>query len=389
MIILKETGKIPVFLVLLSGVNFEILLNKLDFSKVELMGVISETTDMQIKMPDGREVVVGSFADLDAFLQYADQDIYWVLYGIKRNLQDITKMSQALQAGGVRKEFIIGYLMLWNMLYWANMKYVKQTAIDCFATGISYAEVGLDLDCLPSWHGVNLAASSQDLYYGMKTAEYALGHDKDHRIKFCLIGLSPYSFLYDMAYSFAARPFCYQYAVVFQEFRKDHPQAAFFENALKPSWKQYFEQFSFSPDEVDIHLSKNRQNLRQDINAQDLIDFNMILKEVSGKYNADVLARNIDHMKAYVALCHEHHVVPIAFVLPFTKLLRRSYPADRLDLFRSILSFFRQTSGLHVIDLFDLELDYSHYYDLTHLNQKGATVVSEIINERVESILNE
>ena len=104
MIVLSETKKVPIFFILLNNINFDFFLNYLDFDKVDLIGVLTENSDMRINLPSGREVVVGSFADLDAFLQYADQDIYWILYGFQSHLQDISKFSEVLQASGVRKE---------------------------------------------------------------------------------------------------------------------------------------------------------------------------------------------------------------------------------------------------------------------------------------------
>ena len=384
---MSETGKVPIFFILLNTINFEALLNRLDFDKVEIMGVVAEDPDFQIKTPDGRDVIIGSFADLDAFLQYSDQNIYWFIYGLQSHMQDMTRMSEALQAGGVRKEFIKSYLYLWGLQYLNNMEYALTKPIDCFATGISYAEKGLDFDCLPNWHSVNLASSSQDLYYGLQTAKYLLEHKKDSTVKFCLIGLAPYSFLYDMARSFAAGPFSFQYAILFQGFRTDYPSAKLFDRILKPEYKEIYN--TFDGKEADIHYAKMRQRLRKLIPAQAFLQFRQELDEVSGKYDADILERNIKHMKAYVSLCKEHNVIPIAFVLPFAKLLRRAYPADKLQLFRSILAFFHQTMNLPCIDLFDMDLDYSHFHDLAHLNQKGATIVSTIINEQVKQILDD
>lgn len=384
---MTKTEKIPIFFVLLNTINFEVLLQCLDFEKAEVMGVLTDDADLQIELPDGREVIVGSFADMDAFLQYADQDIYWFIYGLQSHMQDMTRMSDALQAGGVRKEFIKSYLYLWGTQYWDNMKYAQAMPVDCFATGISYVEKGLDFDCLPDWKSVNLASSSQDLYYSLQTARYVLEHRKDKTVKFCLIGLAPYSFLYDMAKSFSAGPFSFQYAVIFHGFRTDYASSQLFDYILNPGYTEFYDNYDVK--EADIHYAKMRRRLRKVIPAQAFLQFRKELNEVSGKYDAGILERNIEHMKAYVALCKEYNVTPIALVLPFSKILRRSYPADKLQLFRSILAFFHQTMNLPCIDLFDMELDYSHFHDLSHLNQKGATAVSAIINEQVKQLLHE
>ena len=59
---MTKTEKIPIFFVLLNTINFEVLLQCLDFEKAEVMGVLTDDADLQIELPDGREVIVGSFA---------------------------------------------------------------------------------------------------------------------------------------------------------------------------------------------------------------------------------------------------------------------------------------------------------------------------------------
>ena len=72
---------------------------------------------------------------------------------------------------------------------------------DFFATGISYMLTGLCLDEMRPWIGAKLAASSQDLYYSYQMAKYFLNRRQADKIKFCLIGITPYSFPYRMSLS--------------------------------------------------------------------------------------------------------------------------------------------------------------------------------------------
>lgn len=384
---MENEKKIALFFVLLSTQNANYFLSKLDPQKVEIIGVLTEETDFRVQVSPWEDAMVCSLANLDAFFSCSQENVYWVMYGFKSHIRDMTKMSDFLQAAGVRKEFIVNYIIRWDDFYLDNMLYVRQMSIDYFVTGISYAAIGLDLDCIPSYHGVNLAAISQDLYYSYRTAEYAVAHDLAKRIKFCLIGLAPYSFLYDMSRSFAAGPFSFQYAMIFQGFREEYAAASFFNSTLKESCFHSFSKMQLDSLGADLHYSKMRQSREQTLSLSSLLDFKDELRDVEGKYDRDALACNIRVMEKYLSMCRQREIRPIAVVLPFTKALRKAYPEDKLQLFRSLLLHFQVTMGLEVVDLFDVDLDYTHFLDLSHLNMKGARVVTRIVEKHLQAIL--
>ncbi|MFT8351708.1 hypothetical protein [Clostridium saccharoperbutylacetonicum] len=71
--------------------------------------------------------------------------------------------------------------------------------IDSIITGLSYAECGIDLNTLKN-KALNFALSGQDIYYDYNIAKNVIEGTKN-KIKNVIIGLSYYSFQYDLSLS--------------------------------------------------------------------------------------------------------------------------------------------------------------------------------------------
>lgn len=129
-------------LVSLTLAGLEDMLGKLDFSRVELVALMTDSSeDIDVRI-GGRRISFYSFAELDILVQ--------------------------------------------ELL---------------FATGISYMMAGLSVDDMPLGFGVNLAASSQDIYYSLEIAKRVLLQNP--KVRYAFIGLSPYSFSYSLRDSFS------------------------------------------------------------------------------------------------------------------------------------------------------------------------------------------
>lgn len=82
-----------------------------------------------------------------------------------------------------------------------TLDYYKRNSaeIQMFATGLSYADEAL-IPVLFKYKLVNFAYGGQDLYYDFQVAKHAVLYGGGHStLRYALVGLAPYSFMYDLS----------------------------------------------------------------------------------------------------------------------------------------------------------------------------------------------
>lgn len=85
--------------------------------------------------------------------------------------------------------------------YRMNYNYIdSKRDFEGIITGISYHEVGINTKCLDNKF-FNFSISGEDLFYNYKRAEQFISENKNHTIKYTVLGLSYYSFQYDLSKS--------------------------------------------------------------------------------------------------------------------------------------------------------------------------------------------
>ena len=97
------------------------------------------------------------------------------------------------------------------------MSYFKENPdkFKTFITGDSHLVFGVDIDSF-SLPTINFARGSQDLYYDYKIAKYAMQFNKG-TIKYAIIGLSVYSFNWDVSQSYRESWRLLQYYLFFKD----------------------------------------------------------------------------------------------------------------------------------------------------------------------------
>ena len=352
----------------------------MDFSHLQLLAIFS-TQNIDIAINE-QKIPVYNFSLLPASI---NQDVYWLICGYQVHMREIGKMSHLLQHLGVPQEFILNFTPACSGTYLGNLKLALTTPqLDFFATGISYMEVGLDIEQFSGLHGINLSSTGQDLYYGYQTARYLLQH-REKKPRFCLIGLSPYSFGYDIAHSFSAQFYLFQYALVFHEWPEDCMATPLYKAFCSENFQQQFQWITKA--DADPNYQGIKQGFSPDIIPRDLLNFEQELQDISGKKAPTCVNKNIQVLTDYLTLCQQHEVLPILLVLPFSPLIRSHYPGDELQQFYILLAYFQAKYAVTLLDFFQEPLDYTHFYNLTHLNQKGAAVISQKINHAIKNMI--
>ena len=242
--------------------------------------------------------------------------------------------------------------------------------------GISYAEVGLDLKYIP-YKGVNFAGSNQDLRQGYLTAKYIFEHVQPGTIKFVLIGLAPYSFRYDNPESFSVCPRNLQYMLTLNA-----PPQNVHDNLLlalvRDNVKNIFTQIT--AEQADLNFDRIKNSFNGEIPAKSITNWESELKALNKKFRPKTVEKNLQILKDYIKLCLANGAKPVGVVLPFAPAARKNFDEENLTLFRLAIRQLEESYDFKCIDLFDMQLGYDCFYNMAHLNLRGATLASLFVS---------
>lgn len=282
----------------------------------------------------------------------------------------------------------------WNKIYdyemFTNYKeYYSTNELEGIITGISYHLVGINPDFL-SKKMVNLAVSSQDLFFNYCTAKNVIeSYAVNKTIKHCIIGLSYYSFQYDLSQSIYKSK-TYNHYPFFRNLHNlgDNKEADWF--------KQQYHRFEPITQKL---LSKNYMFLLHELRKESFDKERLALvsgsideeKKKYGKMLAEhdsnrkfplTVEENIGILKNYLELLHSNNIKPIILICPKTRYYKEYFSEHRIDEFYGIINKFRGNYKMEVIDLYDSDMfDDNDYYDAIHLNARGAEKLTRHLDE--------
>ena len=316
-----------------------------------------------------KKIPLISFASIQNLFS---QNFIWLISGTINGVNDVYNIKKFLMDNGVAEDNIVNFNLEISMYYIANLSYIEKHGADFFATGISYAEVGLDLKYIP-YTGVNFAGSNQDLRQGYLTAKYIFEHVKPGTIKFVLIGLAPYSFRYDNPESFSVCPRNLQYM-----FALNAPPQNVHDNLLlalvSDNVKNIFTQIT--AEHADLNFDGIKNAFNGEIPAKSIANWELELKALNKKFRPKTVEKNLQILKDYIKLCLANGAKPVGVVLPFAPAARKNFDEENLTLFRLAIRQLEESYEFKCIDLFDMQLGYDCFYNMAHLNLRGATLAS-------------
>ncbi|SHI41690.1 DltD C-terminal region [Clostridium cavendishii DSM 21758] len=261
---------------------------------------------------------------------------------------------------------------------------VKENLLEYEAiiTGISYMFSAINNDTLRV-KPIKLAFPSQDLFYDFKLAEYILKNEEYNlkNIKYALIGLSYYSFQYDMSLSSLANRTIMYYEAIGEKhnfndiksiYRQLENQKILANELLNKNNNGRF-LFSYNPNEV-LDLKKNPEELgEKQANLDCKKNFPKTVEE-----NRQILIE-------YFNLLNKHNIKPIIIVCPALKYYTKHFSKRIEDEFHSIIKEVSKEYDFQYIDYFRSELfNDEDFQDVSHLNPKGAEKFTKILNEVIE-----
>ena len=370
-------GKISVILVVLDKKFLDEALGCLNFNAAQLEAVIVEGGIDQTIQLNELSFMLCPFTSLEKFLQNGS-DYIWLLNCDGSAPGRIWRFAKFLHAYGVSQDNIVNFIIAPHIssTWLGNIKYIESHQVEYIATGISYTEVGLDLDRITGMHGVNLAGSNQDLRQAFLTAQYVFERQKS--IKFVLIGLAPYAFRYDNLESFSVCSRNLQYLLGLKNSRDDSVHGQLLRMLISNNVKRVFT--SASEEYADPNFVELKRLVNKEINANLFVNWENELQNLTKEFRAETVAKNLDILEQYIQLCLEHGAKPIGVILPFSPIINRKYPRDLLAMVRRTLEQLSKAYDFKVIDLFELPLGYKHFYNMSHLNLEGARLSSILAN---------
>ena len=345
--------KVNVVMIVLNAEFLKRAIQNLDFGKVELMTIITDSNEKTFPVGD-KQIPINPFANVMKIAEMYKESFIWLIVGYKKDFGDIRKMKRFLMSLDVPEENIINFEMLekTSLTWLANLRHIEKYGADFFATGNEYAQNGLSFDFIPSVSTdklftksrVNLAYPNQDLQQSYLTAKYIFDNVKPGAIKFVLIGLTPDSFRRDNSANF----FGFQRLLSIANTKKK-PDLNF--KTVKDSYKLKF-------------------SIKAIVNWK---DNPKVLPE-------DAVEKNIQILKDYIELCLANGAKPIAVVFPVTLSMRKIFDEELLESFRSTIRQLEENYNFMCVDMFDLEFGYHRFNNMTQLGKEGRRAANAFIS---------
>lgn len=260
-----------------------------------------------------------------------------------------------------------------NMLkYKLSLLYMK-TECEILVTGLSYAFDGINTNLLNKV-AVNFALPSQDLYFDYYVTKSIFKNIELRCLKYQIIGLSYYSFHYDLTKSlllnralgyhfFTGRMHHLSYEQV-QGFKvyKNIICDIFKEDAINQVYDLSYRENNISL--MDKEIGKNLANKHSKKN------YNKTVKE------------NKEILEQYLKLLKSKNIIPIVIVFPVSKYYYPYFSKEMSIEFQQIIREMQSLYAFEFIDLFSSDMFVDNdFYDFDHLNKKGAYKVANFLNK--------
>lgn len=375
--------KINAVLVLLDAKKLNQALSSLNFAAVNLVAIIVEGGNGRFVSVGKSKIPLVPFASIQNGLRLG-KNLIWLINGFVNGVGDLWNIKKFLMNCGVAENNIVNFEVFPHIstAWLANLRYVEKNGADFFATGISYAEVGLNLNYIPHVRGkgVNLSGSNQDLQQAYLTAKYVFEHVKPGTIKFVIIGLAPYSFRYENAKAFAecSRNLQYMLALNIPE---QNLHDRLLKNLVSDRIKKIFT--TVTAEQADLNFTRLKISLNRTLPVNALVNWEGELKNLTKKLYPDTVEKNFRILKEYIKLCLKNGAKPIGVVFPFAQAMHDNYSKELLTLFRLAVRQLEESYDFTCVDLFDMKLGYNCFYNMAHLNLRGSAIASSALSLRL------
>lgn len=267
--------------------------------------------------------------------------------------------------------------------------------VEAFVTGLSYAEVGIDVDELP-YKTLNLAVSSQDLFYDYQIAKRLLSNEQvRENVKLVIIGLAYYSFEFDLSKGRLKNKTAHYYPF----FKTLHHHEA------DPSVLESFDKFEelaltvFHKDYLaTIYqlLGPYKQSWWENLVSGTLDQERIDMAEMYISMDCDkdyplTVEENVQTLKEYVEFLLAQNIEVAFVVCPTSNYYHPLFSARLKDNFLTIIEQFKKEyPPIKVLDYFDsADFEDEDFYDVSHLNTRGAKKLTAQLRRDLSSVMEQ
>ena len=303
-------------------------LSYLEHSKINIAAIVSvETVDLQNILSGYR--LSCKVYPIDALAECVTEVYfdYAVLCGYEE------EVFEQLILHGIPKERIIDLRVLTQSIETYSLcnviKYYLATKekFEVFISGMSYAYNAIDLPAF-SRKAICFTGPGQDLFYDYQIAKYVLDNKRDSTLKYAIIGLSAYSFQYDVTKSFHSyRMFIYYFLL-----KNSHNYHVSKEVLSRIFNENFFALADSITNELKVDLNDRYSGKTSNtIGISQLLGARKRAEVWKMKNYPETVAENIEIFQAYIKLCHFHNVKPIVVIFPTSIFYYRWFPKRILE----------------------------------------------------------
>ncbi|WP_459478694.1 chemotaxis protein [Clostridium saccharoperbutylacetonicum] len=279
------------------------------------------------------------------------------------------EIFQQLKESNINEDKIIRFYKWFdynnNYIEYEVNSYHNNSKYRGMVTGISYARAAI-LENLLKYKFVIVAFPSQDLRHDYKMAEYIIHNRHNNKIDYCLIGLSYYSFQYDLLKSSMKNKACFYNFIDSNTKRNEYN--------FKVE-KEVFKEESFMDFTQENEFYKLNDNIKYEIGKkQSLLDCN--------KNYPETVVQNKQILKDYLKLLKNNNIRPIVVVCPAFKYYTQNFSKRIETEFHNIIKEIGEEYDFQYLDYFrSEEFKDEDFLDVSHLNIKGAEKFTNILNK--------
>ncbi|WP_053240982.1 hypothetical protein [Clostridium sp. DMHC 10] len=248
--------------------------------------------------------------------------------------------------------------------------------------------MGIDVSQL-SYNVINAAVSSQDLFYDYQWARLILDNKKmAHNVKFAVIGMSYYSFEYDLSKS-NLKNRVYNYYPFFKKTR-NHPFAKdMVENYIK------FERVASKIFKKDYNIVFHNffkgnkdtwwNNMISQVMDEKIIEKNKwIVEHDCDKDYPETVKENVGIIREYILLLKLYNITPIIVICPTSKYYYLNFSNRIKKEYENIMNKIKEEFDIEVFDYFASNVfSDKDFYNVSHLNKNGTKKFTELLNKKL------
>ncbi|WP_440113457.1 hypothetical protein [Paenibacillus sp. QZ-Y1] len=335
---------------------------------------------------DVSEELVGLLSDFDEVISYK-------------------KLVQELISNFVNKKYYSNY-----DYYYLSKNMKRNTDSEILAAGSSYSMFGISERSFGK-SVLNLSLASQDLYYSHKIVKEALKYNRN--IKYCIIGMSYYSFHYDLSRSKkeAEKRINKVYYPIFKDSHHFEVKESFTlsdmnfdDNNLSFLYHFIFNKIKLDQTIVDaviVHDSYFNNNINRELfsllGKVRLEDMDLPQKVAVGQQRAEqhnqllvhnkTVEENTNVLRNLINYLNEKRITPIIVAFPATEYYQNFINPEFKTVFYDVMNSLADTHMFKLVDFFHSD-DFveSDFLDMDHLNEKGAVKVTNMLNIVLNSL---